>query len=141
MKNEITVLVVDDEPLVCDSLTSILQREGYSVLTASSGPQALEILRAGDVQLVISDVQMPDMNGFELLKAIKNDYPDTGVILMTGFGDTYTVKDALLLGADEYLNKPFRAFEVCKIVERAYWRLRATLDGSRDVATTTQEVE
>ncbi|RKX26431.1 MAG: sigma-54-dependent Fis family transcriptional regulator, partial [Candidatus Zixiibacteriota bacterium] len=56
--------------------------------------------------------------------------PDIGVIIMTGFGDTYTVKDALLLGADEYITKPFKSYEISLIVERAYWRILSNKEKS-----------
>jgi DNA-binding NtrC family response regulator len=63
------------------------------------------------------------LNGFELLKIVKKDYPNIGMIMMTAYGDTYTVKDALLLGADEYITKPFKSHEISLVVERAYWRI------------------
>ena len=66
---------------------------------------------------------MPRMGGLELLKRVKKEYPGVGMVIMTGYGDTYTVKDALLLGADEYLTKPFKNHEISLVIERAYWRL------------------
>jgi DNA-binding response OmpR family regulator len=66
---------------------------------------------------------MPHMNGFELLKVLKRDRPELGISIMTAYGDTYTVKDALLLGADEYITKPFKSYEISLVVERAYWRI------------------
>ncbi len=66
---------------------------------------------------------MPRMNGCELLKHVKADYSDIAIIIMTAYGDTYTVKDALLLGADEYITKPFKSYEISLVVERAYWRI------------------
>ena len=123
MKNAITILVVDDELMMRKLLTKILSREGYNVLTAQDGAEALDIIRKETVNIVISDMKMPKMNGFELLRLVKKDYPAIGMIIMTAYGDTYTVKDALLLGADEYITKPFKSFEVSLIVERAYWRI------------------
>lgn len=123
MKNSITILVVDDESMMRKLLAKILSREGYNVITAESGAEALDTLNDQKVHIVISDMKMPEMNGFELLRSIKKQHPDTGVIIMTNYGDTYTVKDALLLGADEYITKPFKSFEVSLIVERAYWRI------------------
>jgi len=123
MKNTIRILIVDDELMMRRLLEKILIREGYQVLTAADGEQALEILRSDTVHLVISDMKMPKMDGFELLRVVKEEYPAVGMIMMTAFGDTYTVKDALLLGADEYISKPFKSFEVSLVVERAYWRI------------------
>jgi YesN/AraC family two-component response regulator len=68
-------------------------------------------------------MKMPNMGGLDLLRAIKEDHPEIGMIMMTAYGDTYTVKDALLLGADEYITKPFKSFEVSMVVERTYWRI------------------
>jgi len=123
MKNSITILVVDDELMMRNLLEKILMRDGYNIITAENGQDALEVLQRDKIDIVISDMKMPEMNGFDLLKIIKKEYPRIGMIMMTAYGDTYTVKDALLLGADEYITKPFKSFEVSMIVERAYWRL------------------
>jgi DNA-binding NtrC family response regulator len=123
MKDSITILVVDDEPMMRTLLEKILLRNGYKVVSAANGEEALQRLRQENIQIVISDMRMPGMTGFELLKAAKREFPDVGMIIMTAFGDTYTVKDALLLGADEYITKPFKSFEVSLVVERAYWRI------------------
>ncbi len=123
MKNNFTILVVDDEEMMRDLLGKILSREGYNIITAINGVNALEKLSNNKVDIVISDMKMPRMNGFELLKNIKSEYEGLGIIIMTAYGDTYTVKDALLLGADEYITKPFKSYEISLVVERAYWRL------------------
>ena len=123
MKNTISVLIVDDEEMMRSLLEKILSREGYKIRTAEDGIAALEMLREEPSDIIISDMQMPRMTGFELLKVVKNEFPRAGVIIMTAFGDTYTVKDALLLGADEYVTKPFKSYEISMIVERAYWRI------------------
>jgi CheY-like chemotaxis protein len=122
MKNEINILVVDDEEIMRNLLDKMLSLEGYNILTAVDGQDALEVVAKEKVDLVVSDMKMPRMDGFELLKNLRNNYPDIGVVIMTGFGDTYTVKDALLLGADEYLSKPFKRLELLSVVEKAYWR-------------------
>ncbi len=134
MKNEVTILVVDDEEMMRDLLTKILSREGYKIITAYDGVNALEVLGKEKVDIVISDMKMPNMNGFELLKNIKADYEGTSIIIMTAYGDTYTVKDALLLGADEYITKPFKSYEISLVVERAYWRLLSTENGNSQTA-------
>ena len=133
MKNNITILVVDDELMMRNLMEKILVRDGYNVLTADSGDAALQVLKENPVNIVISDMKMPEMNGFDLLKAIKKDYPQVGMIMMTAYGDTYTVKDALLLGADEYITKPFKSFEVSMVVERAYWRILSSMNGEQKV--------
>jgi len=133
MKNSITILVVDDELMMRNLMEKILVRDGYNVITAENGEAAIKILKSQKVNIVISDMKMPQMNGFDLLKMVKKEYPDIGMIMMTAYGDTYTVKDALLLGADEYITKPFKSFEVSMVVERAYWRILSSTNTEQKV--------
>ncbi len=123
MKSSISILIVDDELTMRGLLERILAREGYQMYTARNGVAALEHLSERKFDIVISDMKMPEMGGLELLKRIKKEYPGVGVIIMTAYGDTYTVKEALLLGADEYITKPFKSYEISLVVERAYWRI------------------
>ena len=135
MKSSVSILIVDDEEMMRTLLNRILSREGYKIRSAEDGVVALEVLKAEKVDIVISDMKMPRMDGFELLKIVKKEYPKIGVIIMTAYGDTYTVKDALLLGADEYITKPFKSYEISLVVERAYWRiLSASSQASNPVA-------
>ncbi len=125
MKSTISILVVDDEALIRNLLEQVLTKEGYRVLLAQDGREALDIVGANKVDIVVSDMMMPRLNGMELLKILKRDRPAIGVVVMTGDGDAFSVKDALLSGADEYITKPFESFEMKMIVERAYWRILA----------------
>ena len=113
-------------------LEKILSREGYRILTAADGVEALETLKVESINLVISDMKMPRMDGFELLRIIKREHANIGIIIMTAYGDTYTVKDALLLGADEYITKPFKSYEISLVVERAYWRILSSQERLQD---------
>lgn len=135
MKNNVTILVVDDEEMMRDLLDKILSHEGYNIITAFDGVDALEKLSNQKIDIVISDMKMPRMNGFELLKNVKSDYEGLGIIIMTAYGDTYTVKDALLLGADEYITKPFKSYEISLVVERAYWRLLSNSNINKETVT------
>ncbi len=132
MKSAITILVVDDESMMRNLLEKILSRDGYSVLNAEDGEQALEVLRTQKVDILISDIKMPRLDGFGLLKIVKMEFPDLGVIMMTAYGDAFTVKDALLLGADEYITKPFKSYEISLVVERAYWRKLSSAPSRRE---------
>jgi two-component system response regulator (stage 0 sporulation protein F) len=125
-----TILIVADEAMMRSLLKKILTRDGYNVLAAASGTEALAMLDKEKVNIVISDLKMPEMDGFELLRRIKEKHPGIGIIMMTAYGDTYTVKDALLLGADEYITKPFKSFEISLVVERAYWRILSGCESS-----------
>jgi DNA-binding NtrC family response regulator len=119
------IIVIDDEQIMRDLVQRILAKAGYEVETLDDGEAVLERLAAGDIEIVISDVNMPGMSGFELLKQIKKQYPQVAVIMMTGYADTFTIKDALMFGADEYITKPFKHYEVTVVVERALWRLQS----------------
>ncbi len=121
----IKVLVVDDEEVMRSRMTKILEKAGYLVMTASGGEPARAILVEQPVDLVLADVKMPDMSGFELLKEIKSNYPHISVIMMTAHADSGTIKNALTYGADEYITKPFKDYEVTVVMERAYWRNQA----------------
>lgn len=122
MKKNISILAVDDDKTLRDLLEKILTRIGYEVDTAVDGEEAVDKLRQKQYHLVISDIKMPRLNGFELLKVVREKYPEIGMIMMTAFGDSLSIKDSLLLGADEYITKPFKSSEITLIVERAYWR-------------------
>lgn len=121
--DQIKILVVDDEEIMRSLMTKILQKAGYSVQTADCGAEALKALRTNKIDIVMSDVKMPDGSGFDLLREIKATYSGIAVIMMTAYADSYTIKDALIYGADEYITKPFKHYEVTVVVERAYWRL------------------
>lgn len=123
MKHDISILVVDDQQDLRELLVKILLKEGYAVDAVVNGDQALDQLRQKPYNLVLTDVKMPGINGLDLIRIIKKEFPSVGVIVVTAYGDSYTVKDALLLGADEYITKPFKSFEINLVVERAYWRL------------------
>jgi two-component system response regulator PilR (NtrC family) len=122
IRNEISVLVVDDESLMRNLIFKILGQEDYQVELAGSAEEALDSLSRKEFQLVVSDIKMPGMNGIELLRKIKADHPQTGVVMMTAYGDTYTVREVLLSGAEEYITKPFKSRELNAAVERAHWR-------------------
>jgi len=121
----IRVLVVDDEEVMRNLMIKILEKAGYKVATAGGGVMAKRILAEQPIDIVLTDVKMPDVNGFDLLREIKSDYPHIAVIMMTAYADAFTIKDALLAGADEYITKPFKHYEVTVVIERAYWRTQA----------------
>ena len=123
MNRDITILVVDDEEAICAVMQELLQRKGYNVLIALDGDKALEILGSNNVTAVISDIVMPGMGGKDLLTAINAKYPQIPVIMMTGYGDAFSIKQVMALGADEYITKPFKGDEVSMIIERVLWRV------------------
>lgn len=123
MKQSVVILVVDDEAVIRGLLEKVLTRDGYTVLTANDGEMALGVLAEHKVDIVVSDIRMPNMDGLELLETMRQKYPIIPVMIMTAYGETFSVKDALLLGADEYIAKPFKIQEFSELVEKVYWRL------------------
>src|SRR5688572_23438173 len=99
------VLVVDDEPSMRQMLSIALRREGYQVSTAQNGETALAALSAGQLDLLITDVRMPEMSGVDLLREAKRIDPGLSVVMMTAYGSKETVLEALRLGATDYVEK------------------------------------
>ncbi len=112
------ILVVDDETYVRDLLRRVLVRRGYTVDIAESGEDALTALGTGGYDLVLSDVVMPGIDGFELLRRIKAAHPAVKVIVLTGYARKQSISDFLLYGADDYLSKPFQVEALLSAVER-----------------------
>jgi two-component system response regulator HydG len=106
------ILVVDDEPVVLDFLSDVLTREGFQVSLATQAQEALELLGAEPHDLVLCDIRMPGMDGFELLRSVVRRHPGTDVILMTGHASVDGAIDALTLGAADYLIKPLKPKEI-----------------------------
>ncbi|MEK6671923.1 MAG: sigma-54 dependent transcriptional regulator [Nitrospirota bacterium] len=113
------ILVVDDQKTVCYSLQRFLQSEGYDVLTASSGEEALKTINKAQPCLVVMDVRMPEMDGIEALKKIKEMHPKVQVIMMTAFSTTEKAIEATKLGAYEYIIKPFDNNELLNCIKNA----------------------
>jgi two-component system NtrC family response regulator len=102
-----TILIVDDEKNYLLVLSAVLEEEGYEVLTALSGPEALEIQKTSDLDLMLTDMKMPLMDGIELLELIKARDPDLPVIMMTAHGTVDKAVEAMQKGAYSYILKPF----------------------------------
>jgi response regulator RpfG family c-di-GMP phosphodiesterase len=112
-------LIVDDEPSVRRSLVRMLQAQGFTCFEAGSGREALGVLeRIGEAPLVISDMRMPELDGIGLLDAVRRQYPDTSVIMLTGMSETTTAVDCLHKGAADFLLKPISVSELQARVSR-----------------------
>ena len=109
-----TVLVVDDEQFIRELLARSIKREGYLVSEAGDGREALEILRDNHIDIVISDIKMPNMDGWQLLEEIKKEYPDVSVILITAYAGDHTPEHAIEAGADYFITKPFKNVEIAR---------------------------
>ena len=115
--NKKSILIVDDEESIRVSLEAILKNK-YYVNTAETGLTALKILQNDHYDLTLSDIKMDDMNGIALLKKVKEKFPKTQVLLMTGYSSLNTAIEALRLGASDYLIKPCSKKEVFASVAR-----------------------
>jgi len=113
------VLIVDDEPNLRKILAAQLSRDGYDVMTAEDGEQGLQFLRENHIDLVITDLKMPKVDGMTLLREALRESPDLPVVMITAHGTVDTAVEALKLGAFDYLTKPFDKDEVRQIVAKA----------------------
>ncbi|MEM9083096.1 MAG: sigma-54 dependent transcriptional regulator, partial [Planctomycetota bacterium] len=114
-----TVLVVDDKEMLRDSVAVTLQRAGFTILSAASAQQALEVIASRRPDAVITDLKMPGMTGIELIDHAKQIDQDLPIVLMTAFGTVETAVEAMKLGADDYITKPFEGDELIIAVKRA----------------------
>ncbi len=114
-----TILVVDDEPNYLIVLSELLQEEGFEVLTAQSGDQGLNIARENDLDMVITDMRMPGMDGFQLLQELKIYNKALPVIMITAFGEVEKAVAAMQAGAYSYLTKPFNNQELIVNINKA----------------------
>jgi response regulator RpfG family c-di-GMP phosphodiesterase len=127
-----TILCVDDEVNILASLRRLLKRRGYEVLTAESGQAGLEMLHSTPVHLVISDMRMPEMDGAEFLQQVRQRWPDTVRLLLTGFADIPSIVSAINNGEIyRYITKPWDETELLLTVRRALERIALEADKRR----------
>ena len=112
------VLIVDDDDLVRETLRFVLEDVGYQVWSVSHAMDALAILESQPIDIVLSDIFMPGMNGFDLLKQIRQRVPDMPVILITGYGNIEMAKQAMREGASDFITKPYNISEIPILIER-----------------------
>ena len=124
------ILIVDDEQSYRQLLSLVFESDGHTVRTAMNGRQALESLQAEPADVIISDVKMPDIDGIEMLRAIRETLPDLGVVLMTAFASVETAREAFKLGADDFIQKPFDVEELKLIVKKTLEK-QALIDENR----------
>ena len=122
------ILVVDDEPAIRDLLCEGLRDQGYDCDVASNGQEALDYLKQRRFSLVLSDIDMPSMDGVKLLQNVKEAHPDVEVVMITGVVDVEVALRAMRMGANDYLTKPFNIEEVRLTVEKALEKRRLVLE-------------
>ncbi len=119
--DEISILIVDDDEYILDSFSQLIALKGYISYTALNGKKALDILSKKKVDVILTDMKMPEMDGMALLKTVKSKYPDINVIIITGYGAIDDAVGAMKQGASDYILKPFspdeiilKVIDVCK---------------------------
>jgi two-component system response regulator PilR (NtrC family) len=142
-KHKGRILIVEDEKSMMEVLKILLEGEKYEVVAASDGLEGLSYIANDIFDLVITDIKMPKVGGFELLKKAKEISPDTIVIMITAFGTTEAAIDAMKLGAYDYINKPFKIDEIRLIIEKALEKKRLSEEVSllRKKVKTTYRLE
>jgi DNA-binding NtrC family response regulator len=131
VKKQNRILVIDDEPTVTDGLRLYLGESGYRVETASTGGEGLRLFENRGFDLVITDLQLPDMQGFDVLRGIKTLDSDVEIIMITGYGSVDRAIEAVKEGAFYFVEKPFEPDELRMLVERALDRRALTADVRR----------
>jgi response regulator RpfG family c-di-GMP phosphodiesterase len=125
------ILIVDDDASVRDVISVLLQEEGYLCRVATNAEAALDLVAAEETPLVISDMKMPGRDGMWLLENFRQRYPDTSVIMLTGYGDTEAAVDCLRRGAVDYLLKPPKLTDLIRAIERALAKRRIEMARKR----------
>src|ERR1700743_787216 len=113
------ILIIDDEVNVALLLSKFLTRNGFDVTTAATGPSGMEFLKNGSFDLVLCDFRLEDTDGREMLKNIKLQYPQTGVIIITGYSDIKMAVELIKMGAYDYITKPLYPDEILNTITKA----------------------
>jgi DNA-binding NtrC family response regulator len=113
------VLIVEDDEVFLRPLRRALELEGFEVLTAGSGEEALDLLKREDVDLALTDQRLPGMDGVQVVRQLKTEHPEIGVVVMTAYGTIGAAVEATRLGAEDYLVKPFEPEEILLVLRRA----------------------
>lgn len=135
MNQKANILIVDDEEVVRLSHLRSLESANCNAQAAEGGQQALSVMETNAFDVVLLDLRMPDIDGMDVLKTIKEKWPDSEVVVITGFPSLETAKEAVRLGAFNYLTKPLGPAEVIRITNDAMtqkrWSLRSDRDGAQ----------
>lgn len=118
MDEKMSIMIVDDEEIIRESLYHWFKRYGHVVETAASGLEALEKLEKSPFEVMFVDIKMPGMDGIDLLGRVKEEYPDTIVIIITAYGSIDTAVKSMKLGASDYLLKPFKPDQLSLMLEK-----------------------
>lgn len=119
MENKYDILVIDDEPHIVELIKSILEFENYSVRSAYNGLEGLEMVKAKTPSLIILDIMMPEMDGYEFTEKIKSDevFKDIPIVMLTAKGKTSDMQKGYLSGVEGYISKPFNSYDLLGVIK------------------------
>jgi len=124
MRNE-KILIVDDSKEIRNILSTFLKEEGFKVYTAENGKKALDLIKEKIIDLIITDIRMPEMDGYQLTKKVKEERPRVEIIIMTAYTSIYTEGDIRKIGADDYISKPFELVDIIEKIERVLFQMKS----------------
>ena len=128
------ILVVDDYPDALELMRRHLEPAGHRVFTASGVPEAISVLHTAPIDLVVTDMKMPQFDGLEMIRHVRENYRDVGIIMATGYPSIESAVESVKIGADDYLAKPFTRKELLDLVEEVLAKRSRRLLGSGDPA-------
>jgi len=118
MERKLQILILDDEEVVCTRLKPALEKEGYSVETFTDSLKAKERLEAQRFDIVVTDLKMANIGGLELLRLIKDNWPETRVIIISGFATVDVTRAAFQSGVHDVIAKPFKIGQLKDVIDR-----------------------
>lgn len=119
---QIRILVVDDDPSLRNMMNIVLKKDGFDVTCVENARVALSTLKEESFELIISDIKMPDVSGIDLLRKVKSLNPDMPVVMITAYGSTHDAVEAMKLGAENYITKPFNLDELKIIIDKILYK-------------------
>lgn len=137
---DLKVLVVDDDEVSRNLLSEVLSKDGFEVILAQSGEEAISILDRGSIPLILSDIRMLEVSGLELLKVVKRISPESVVTLMTGFGSMEGALEAIREGAFDYISKPFKLEDLRNLLQKAKRHFLSNRDRSLMNSTSVEKL-
>lgn len=125
------ILIMEDEESIAKGLEMVLEEEGYDVDLADTGAGALETFSSKKFDLLIADLRLPDKNGLEVIKIVKEQRPETEVVVITGYSSVSSAVDAMKIGVADYLSKPFTESEIKVAIGNALKRSKSVASGAK----------
>ena len=126
MSSRLEIMVLDDEEIVCTRLKPSLEKAGYSIETFTDSRKARERLESHRFDIVVTDLKMADIDGMELFHLIREKWPDTAVIIISGFVTVEVTREALRAGVEDVIPKPFRISHLKEVIEKTAGKIRGS---------------